>query len=43
MGEISAFYNVLENSVMCIGIFRKIALLEISQNGQVAKLLKTNF
>ena len=31
-GEISAFYNSVENSNSCIGIFRKVALLEISRN-----------
>lgn len=28
-GEISAFYNSLENSVRCISMFRKVALLDI--------------
>ena len=31
-GKISAFCNVIENSVMDIGIFQKVILLKISRN-----------
>ena len=31
-GKISAFCNFIENSVMGIGIFRKVVLLKISRN-----------
>ena len=40
MGEISAFYNSVENSVTSFGVFREVAL-EISRNLQFATLLKS--
>ena len=29
--EISAFYNSFENSITCIGMLRKVAILEVSR------------
>ena len=40
MGEISALYNSVENSVTSFGVFREVAL-EISRNLQFATLLKS--
>ena len=32
VGEIATIYNLVENSVTCSGMFRKVAYLEIPRN-----------
>ena len=42
-GEISAFYNSVENLNTCIDTFQKVALLDISRNPLLTEVLRLQY